>query len=183
VLDAAAFACRHPESLLLLGAVPTEAETQYGWIEPGEPVGRLRAGQVYRVCRFWEKPSADVARACLGAGAVWNTFILASRVARLAAVGHETVPELSTRLDLLATFAGTADEPWAIRQAFAQAPRASFSRDVLERVPAGLAVAPLPATVTWADWGTPERVVGTLRRAGLTPRWLEAFDGQPVHSA
>lgn len=183
VLDAAAFARRNPESLLLLGAVPTEAETQYGWIEPGEPVGRLRAGPVYRVRRFWEKPTAGVARACLDAGAVWNTFILASRVARLAAVSHEAVPELSARLARLAAFAGTIEEPWATRQAFALLPRASFSRDVLERVPAGLMVAPLPATASWVDWGTPERVVASLRRAGLTPRWLETLSDLAVPSA
>jgi len=39
-----------------------------------------------------------------------------------------------------------------IRQALALAPRASFSRNVLERVPV---VCRLRAGVRWKDWGTP----------------------------
>jgi mannose-1-phosphate guanylyltransferase len=183
VLEVAAFVQRHPEHLVLLGAIPGEADTQYGWIEPGEPVGRLRAATVSRVRRFWEKPTAGVARACLEAGALWNTFVLLARAATLEAVGEGALPELSARLGRLAAFAGAPDEPWAIRQAFALAPRASFSRDVLERVPTGLAVAPLPSAVTWTDWGTPERVIASLRRAGLTPRWLHALDHRPARTA
>ncbi len=183
LLEVVAFVRRHPEHLVLLGAIPREADTQYGWIDPGEPVSGLRVGMIYQVRRFREKPSADMARACLNAGAFWNTFVLVSSVTTLAAVGREALPELSKRLERLAAFAGMPEEPWATRQAFALAPRASFSSDVLERVPAGLAVSPLPSTVTWADWGTPERVIASLRRAGLRPRWLEALANFPVRSA
>lgn len=183
VLDVVGFVRRHSEHLILLGAVPDEADTEYGWIEPGEPVGRLPSGTVWRVRRFWEKPSPDLARACLAAGALWNTFVLAGRVATLAAFGQEALPELSVRLERLRAFTGTPEELWATRQAFALAPRASFSRAVLERVPAGLAVSRLPPGVTWADWGTPERVIASLRRAGLRPRWLEALGDVPVRSA
>jgi mannose-1-phosphate guanylyltransferase len=82
VLDAAGFV-RRRGGIMLFGAVPTEADTQYGWIEPGEPIGRLRAGPVYGVRRFWEKPSPEVARAFLIAGGFWNTFILVASVATL----------------------------------------------------------------------------------------------------
>ena len=183
VLEVAAFVRRHPTQHVLLGALASEADPQYGWIEPGEPVGRLRAGTVYRIRRFWEKPTAAVARVCLDAGALWNTFVLTSRVATLAAVGEEALPDLSARLARLAAFAGAPEETWAIRQAFALAPPASFSRAVLERVPTGLAVSTIPSAVTWADWGTPERVIASLRRAGLRPRWLEAIGDLPVRSA
>jgi mannose-1-phosphate guanylyltransferase len=183
VLEVAAFVRRHPTQHVLLGALAREANPQYGWIEPGEPVGRLRGGMVYRVRRFWEKPTAAAARVCLDAGALWNTFVLASRVASLTAVGEEALPDLSARLARLAAFADTPEETWAIRQAFALATPASFSRAVLERVPAGLAVSPIPLAVTWADWGTPERVIASLRGAALRPPWLEAIGDLPVRSA
>ena len=183
VLDVAAFVRRRPEHLVLLGANPSEADAQYGWIEPGEALGRLRAGTVYRVRCFREKPSSAVARSCLAAGALWNTFVLVGRVATLTAVGRSALPELSARLERLAAFRGTPEEAWATRQAFALAPHASFSHDVLARVPRGLAVAPLPAAVTWADWGTPARVIASLRRAGLRPHWLETLGSQPICSA
>ena len=183
VLEVAAFVRRHPTQHVLLGALAREANPQYGWIEPGERVGRLRGGMVYRVRRFWEKPTAAAAQVCLDAGALWNTFVLASRVATLTAVGEEAVPDLSARLARLAAFADTPEETWAIRQAFALATPASFSRAVLERVPAGLAVSPIPSAVTWADWGTPERVIASLRGAALRPPWLEAIGDLPVRSA
>jgi mannose-1-phosphate guanylyltransferase len=187
VLEVASFVRRHPKQHVLLGALASEADPQYGWIEAGEPIGHLRTGTVYRVRRFWEKPTAAEARVCLDAGALWNTFVLASRVATLGAVGEEALPGLSAGLARLAACAGAPEETRAIREAFALAPRANFSREVLERVPTGLAVSPLSSAVTWADWGTPERVIATLRRVGLRPRWLQAIGtclcGLPEESA
>lgn len=183
VLEVAAFVRRQPGHLVLLGAVPDAAETGYGWIAPGAPVGRLTSGTVQRVRRFWEKPALDVARACLAAGALWNTFVLAGQAANLVAVGDAMLPDLGARLARLAALVGTPEEPGAIRQAFAGARPASFSRHVLERAPAGLAVSRMPPAVTWADWGTPERVIGTLRRTGLRPRWLETLGDLPLRSA
>ena len=104
-------------------------------------------------------------------------------MATLGAVGEKALPGLSAGLARLAACAGAPEETRAIREAFALAPRANFSREVLERVPTGLAVSPLSSAVTWADWGTPERVIGSLRRAGLRPRWLQAIGDVRVGSA
>jgi mannose-1-phosphate guanylyltransferase len=183
VLDVVAFARRRGERLVLIGAIPTDAETQYGWIEPGEPVGGIRGEAVYGITRFCEKPSSDVARAVQGAGAFWNTFILVSTVATLATVGAATVPQLNARVERLAAFGDAPEAHREVRQAFALAPRASFFRDVLERLPLALAVSPLPTGVVWTDWGTRERVVASLRRAGLRPHWLEALGEQSLQWA
>ena len=75
VEEAAAFVGRHPGWIVLLGAPPTEPETEYGWIEPGDAAGWTARGPVRRVRRFVEKPPADVARACLEGGALWNTLV------------------------------------------------------------------------------------------------------------
>jgi hypothetical protein len=34
-----------------------------------------------------------------------------------------------------------------------------------------LAVSQLPP-VSWSDWGTPERVIASLRNEGIAPNWL-----------
>lgn len=60
-----------------------------------------------------------------------------------------------------------------MERAYASIPAASFSDSVLAALPALLAVSTLPS-VTWSDWGTPERVMETLRREGLVPNWFEA---------
>jgi mannose-1-phosphate guanylyltransferase len=163
--------------------MPTEPETQYGWIEPGEPVDRIRDRAIYGITRFHEKPSPEAARAYQAAGAFWNTFILVGRAATLATVGAAAVPQLSACLERLEAVGDGPEELQAIRQAFALAPSADFSRDVLERFPSVLAVAPLPRGVVWTDWGTRERVVASLRRAGLRPRWLEALGEQSLRLA
>jgi hypothetical protein len=66
---------------------------------------------------------------------------------------------------------GSKHEAWAMRQAYALAPRASFSRAVLQDCPRALAVSKLPA-VTWCDLGSPARVVKTVGALGLGPPWL-----------
>jgi len=63
VASVAAGIGQEPGWIVLFGAQPTEPETEYGWIEPGEPLGETAAGSLRRVRRFWEKPPAETARA------------------------------------------------------------------------------------------------------------------------
>ena len=72
----ATFVRRQPERMVLIGAQADTAETEYGWIEPGEILGQVGATPILRVTRFWEKPSEVQAKACLDARCFWNTFVL-----------------------------------------------------------------------------------------------------------
>jgi mannose-1-phosphate guanylyltransferase len=173
----AGFVDRHPDWLVLLGARPTEPETEYGWIEPGASIGRLAAGPVYRVRRFWEKPSPELASTAFSVGCLWNTFVFIAKARTLLAEGRRALPQLTDRLSHMVPFLGTEHEAWAVRQAYALAPTANFSRAILE-TSARLAVSRLPG-LTWSDWGTPRRVLQSLERAGLAPQWLEDL-GQSV---
>lgn len=164
-----------PEWIVLLGARPTEPDTEYGWIEPGEPLGTSGGVPLYRVHRFWEKPSAETACACLAAGCLWNTLVFVAKIGRLVETGRQCVPQLHARLAGIAPFAGTEDEAWAIQQAYALAPTANFSRAILESGRPRLAVSKLPH-VTWSDWGTPERVLRSLERLGILPDWMAKLD-------
>ena len=58
------------ETLILLGIEPRDAETEYGWIEP---VVQTTAS-VAPIRRFWEKPTAALARALLERGCLWNSY-------------------------------------------------------------------------------------------------------------
>src|SRR6266436_7130805 len=78
ILEESAFMChvadvaravRHrPESLIVLGAEATDAEPEYGWIEPGETVAWTPRGPLQRIRRFLEKPPRVEAEALLQAG-------------------------------------------------------------------------------------------------------------------
>jgi mannose-1-phosphate guanylyltransferase len=158
--------------IALLGARPTSADTQYGWIEPGPLLGGTGPEGPRRVRRFWEKPPAEVAAQCLQAGCLWNTFVFVGTAETVQAAGGRAVPGLEQRLRRAEAWAGTEHEPWALRQAYALASPADFSRDVLELLPSPLSVVPLPQ-VLWSDLGTPARVIALLRQLGLQPPWLD----------
>jgi mannose-1-phosphate guanylyltransferase len=175
VAEIVEFLEHRPERIVLLGAEPNAPETDYGWIELGEPTPRLGRSPVYRVLSFREKPSQSTADELFGSGALWNTFVFAGRAATLVDVGRACLPALHERLARLDDFVGTEHERWATGQAYELAQRASFSRAVLERCPERLAVMRLSA-VSWCDLGTPERVVKTLDVLGIRPEWLAALD-------
>ena len=165
---------RFPERIVLLGAEPSEPETDYGWIELGEPLPRSGRRPMHRVLSFREKPTQLRADELFRSGALWNTFVFAGRASTLVDAGRTCLPSLHERLARLDDFVGTEHERWATGQAYELAERASFSRSVLERCPDKLAVMRL-SEVSWRDLGTPERVVKTLDELGIRPEWLAAL--------
>jgi mannose-1-phosphate guanylyltransferase len=134
----------------------------------------MRLADLYRVRRFLEKPRPEVAEACLARGGLWNTSVLVVRVRYLLDVGRRLLPELDSRLERLAAFAGTGDERWAMQQAYALAPKADFSRQVLEPLAATLLVRRLP-DINWCDLGTPDRAVRAVAQLARRPSWMESL--------
>lgn len=171
VADLALAAARHPDRIHLLGAQPEAPETGYGWIEPGAALDRLPAGGLRRVARFWEKPTAEVASACMARGGLWNTFVMVARASTLIDAGLRALPDLAERLARIAPVIGSERDAAMLDAAYLRAPSANFSADVLAVMPSMLAVSKLPP-ITWSDWGTPDRVITTLRREGIAPAWL-----------
>jgi mannose-1-phosphate guanylyltransferase len=182
VSDALGFLDRQGDRIVLLGAQPSEPETDYGWIELGEPLPSSGPSQLYRVRHFREKPTQAIAEELYRGGALWNTFVFAGRATTLVEAGSDCLPALHERLIRLSRFLGTEHERWAIRQAYELSPRANFSQAVLERCPRKLAVVRLSA-VSWRDLGTPRRVVKTLGELGMQPDWLRTLQPSTVLAA
>jgi len=180
--DALGFLDRQGDRIVLLGAQPSEPETDYGWIELGEPLPSSGPSQLYRVRHFREKPTQAIAEELYRGGALWNTFVFAGRATTLVEAGSDCLPALHERLIRLSRFLGTEHERWAIRQAYELSPRANFSQAVLERCPRKLAVVRLSA-VSWRDLGTPRRVVKTLGELGMQPDWLRTLQPSTVLAA
>jgi mannose-1-phosphate guanylyltransferase len=175
VVRVAAWVNEHPDRLVLLGAHATEAEVEYGWIEPGRPLAPPPDVGIWEIRRFWEKPPEDTARLCLASSCLWNTFVLIGRASTFLRASHEAVPEVNDRLSRIAPFLGSEDEAWAIHQAYALLPKANFSRWILEPCPPFLAVSELPP-LTWSDLGSPRRVLDVLRRARSASSLVLASD-------
>jgi mannose-1-phosphate guanylyltransferase len=161
--------------LVLLGICPTGPEPDFGWIQPGERMAAAEVAPIFRIRRFVEKPSVEMARAFWSAGALWNTFVVAGSVGAFIEAGRECVPRLEERLGRASAFQGAQEERWALGQAYALAPSANFSRSVLQMTTKPLAVAQMP-DVGWHDLGTPARVLRMVRQLGLTPSWVDALE-------
>src|SRR5882724_7578023 len=69
----------NPETVILLGAAASSAETEYGWIEATPAISTDSRDGLLKVKRFWEKPTARTAQELLERGCVWNTFVMIGR--------------------------------------------------------------------------------------------------------
>ena len=174
VSHAARFVRRDPKWIVLLGVRPGQAETEYGWIEPGERLVWTGQGSVYRVRQFREKPSPEVVQTLFAHGCLWNTLVFVAGVGALLATGRECVPSLSERFARLSAFWGSEHERWAVRQAYALAPTEDFARAILEACSQPLAVLEVPG-LTWCDLGSPDRVLKTLAGCRIEVPWGRAI--------
>jgi mannose-1-phosphate guanylyltransferase len=163
---------RESDSVVLVGAVPDSADPQYGWIVPR----RGADGHVYVHC-FEEKPEPASARRLLDAGALWNTFVLVSTARRLWELGAAHLPVHSQALDVFRQ-GSTIQKRELVFHTYEELPPADFSREVLERAD-GLEVVPL-AECGWSDWGTPERVLASLRGTPEFRRLRQCLRSQPA---
>jgi len=168
IQEAAAFVDRHPEWIVLLGAPPSEPETEYGWIEPGDPVGWTAGRPVRQVRRFVEKPPANLAQACLEAGALWNTLVFVARAGALVEVGRQFLWRLHAALEGVPVSAEGEVERRALKRAYAGVPRADFSTAILENCAPILGVLDMTG-VTWHDLGSPRRLLRVMSQVGMEP--------------
>ena len=96
---------------------------------------------------------------------------MVAKVSAILEAGRRALPDLMDRLWQIRPSADCEGEARAIARAYAEAPTADFSRSVLTPSAGRLAVSQLPP-VSWSDWGTPERVIASLRNEGIAPNWL-----------
>ena len=165
--------------VVLLGIEAASPETEYGWIEPlGSPLP-LEGEPVFLVRRFWEKPSAFLAQRLLSRGCLWNSFVMLGRVRAFLELLWRTAPELIVAFDPVRRALCTPDEEAAVEDVYTRLPSTSFSERVLAQVPERLVTMRVKG-IDWSDWGNPERVIATVRRAGLRPPWLSGIELAPA---
>lgn len=156
---------RHADLLVVAGAEATQAEVEYGWIEPGASVEDASGAlPVFRVERFREKPPAAVAQVLLRSGCLWNTFVIAGRVRTFLDILEATVPQAVMPLHALAARMPPDEEARRAARVYEQIAASDFSSDVLTYCADRLAVVRMEGA-GWDDLGTPERVRRTMRKA------------------
>src|SRR5881628_4075232 len=158
-----------PEVIVLLGIAPDRPEVEYGWIEPAELILGRWSWPIYRVRRFWEKPSRPIAERLEAAGCLWNCFVVVARPSTLEQLIRRATPELSEAFAPLRARLGTLWEEETARDVYGRLPSTDLSRHVFQVCAERLAVLPMSG-VGWTDLGDPARV----HEAQARLRWQPA---------
>lgn len=161
-----------PELTVLLGIDPDRPEAGYGWIQPAQPlsIGKM---PMFEVRRFWEKPPQAIAHQLMSLGCLWNSFVMIGRVSTLLGLVMMARPQLYSSFAALRSVFGSSREELKIKSMYARLPAVDFSSEILAKVPVNLSVLPVKG-VDWSDLGEPARVMDTLARLGMRPRWAAA---------
>jgi mannose-1-phosphate guanylyltransferase len=149
---------RYPESLLLLGAEAHYPEVEYGWIEPSAGVKCGAVSSLFRVNRFWEKPSVHVAQMLLARGCLWNTFVMIGRAKTFLDMLNSTSSDLLASFETIGRHGGAK----TLEDLYAKLPSGDFSLQVLSVCAPYLTVLAM-GNIGWSDLGTPERVASVAR--------------------
>lgn len=158
------------DRVIMMGVRPTYAETEYGWIVPGDTLAWSGGASIRGIHAFQEKPEVQVGRGLMTQGALWNTFVMVGKVQTLWNMGRTCFPEIVKDFERLEKVIGTSSEGSTLHAIYQDMPSRNFSSDVLQWLTDRLAVMELEQ-VMWSDWGRPERIVETLQAVGKEPRF------------
>ena len=156
-----------PRLTLLLGIAPDCPEVGYGWIEPGPAIALRSEASVFRISRFWEKPSLELAVDLMAQGCLWNSFVMVGRVNTLVDLIQRALPNLAQRFESIRSTLLTAVDSEALHDLYSDIPSGSFSDEVLAAYPSEFAVLS-SANLGWSDMGEPARVLAVLGRNGIS---------------
>lgn len=159
----------HPNAVIVLGIRPASPEAEYGWIQPGMPFSESSDKAMFRVRRFWEKPSVPLASALIRRGCLWNTFIMVGRIQAFLDLTSQALPAIFQTFYLTSSCLQEAD-PMALEELYARIKIVNFSQDVLAARPERLAVLRADG-LGWSDLGDPGRVISAVVHNGIQTEW------------
>jgi mannose-1-phosphate guanylyltransferase len=161
MLEAGAAVSRGVAEIVLFGIQPHTMCPDYGWILPGAQCDGSGTS-MRRVIGFREKPAASDVPDLLARHALWSTMVLVTRASTLWRLYQTHLPSLAALFsEYLAHTPGT--RAGFLNLAYASLESSDFSRDLLAHA-RGLAVHAWPASIGWADLGTPERLQDWMRQ-------------------
>lgn len=153
---------RMPDKIAVLGIVPDQPETGYGYILPNGPIGPME--RAFYVKAFVEKPSLPDARDIISRGGLWNTFVMVFKLSRMLDLLNVLVPHEFNKLSEL------RESPQKAAELYRAIDPWNFSTRILARIPQHLIMLEV-ADVYWNDWGTRESIERTYRDLNLAPFW------------
>lgn len=140
----------HPQRIVTFGIPPTYPAEAFGYIQRGELLDDT-SPPAFRVERFREKPSIDVAREYLASGDFyWNAGIFIWKAQTILAALAQYEPEIHAHLEAIAASFGRDDYQEVLAREFAAIKGKSIDFAVMERYHD---VAVVEAPFDWDDVG------------------------------
>ena len=137
-----------PETLVTFGIRPSYPAESFGYIQRGEAL----ADGAYRVARFREKPSAEVAREYVASGDFyWNAGIFVWKARTILDLLRQFEPAMHEHLDAIANAARVGNFEEVFRREFPAIVGKSIDYAVMERAPQ---VVVMEAPFAWDDVGS-----------------------------
>ncbi|HVI87908.1 MAG TPA: mannose-1-phosphate guanylyltransferase/mannose-6-phosphate isomerase [Dongiaceae bacterium] len=146
-----AMAAARLDQLVTFAVMPQRAETGYGYIRCGAPLGELE--DVQRIHTFVEKPDAERAQEMIEQGGYfWNSGMFVIRARVYLEELRRLAPEILTAAqNALAGRQGDQTFLWLDHEAFAVSPNISIDHAVMEHTSRSCAVV---LEAGWSDVGT-----------------------------
>jgi mannose-1-phosphate guanylyltransferase len=163
---AISFSEEHPDYVVLLGIKPTEANPDYGWIEPSKKYLRHNDNRFYKVVCFSEKPNIQNAQLYFNKGWLWNSLVLAAKCDTLVKMYRQHLESIYDAFKKSKSFYGTDEEELFIKQVFEKIPPKNFSKSILEEIADSLYVLRVEG-ILWSDWGNKTQVMKDLDSLGV----------------
>ena len=136
-------------NLVTIGITPTYAETGYGYIKFDSHV---MEGRAYKVDRFVEKPSLEVAKEYLETEEyLWNSGMFVWKLSSILYNLERFMPETFAGLRRIQASIGTSEEEDVLRKEFAQFQSQSIDYGIMEKAEN---IYTVPGTFGWDDVGS-----------------------------
>ena len=168
--------------LVTLGIAPDSANTGYGYIQRGAPLGEVFGTPAFEVKRFTEKPDADTAQRFVESREYyWNGGIFIWRAATIVGAVQELLPRLYTELQSVSAAWHTPQRMETLEAAWDRVPKTTIDYGIMEKASQ---VAVVPVDIGWDDvgnWATLSAMMesddsGNTVRGGGHPVLLETAD-------
>ncbi|MCR5356091.1 MAG: NTP transferase domain-containing protein [Lachnospiraceae bacterium] len=137
------------ENLVTMGIRPSYPETGYGYIKYLQEGSR---GRTFRVDKFVEKPSLELAKEYLATGQyLWNAGMFVWKVSTIVKQFENFLPDMLKGLGTIKDAIGTKDEDKVLKEVFPTLESISIDYGIMEK--AG-SIYTIPGDFGWDDVGS-----------------------------
>ncbi len=172
-----------PSKIVLLGVEPSRAESEYGYIVPGNETRGSAGSGTREVSRFIEKPERPIARHLISRGGLWNTLVMVFKTSTFIHEVSNIAPLLYGSFERISRAIGTPSVRDVVTEVYQQLRPVNLSKGLLQMLPrqhpSPLLVLPVRG-ILWSDWGSEERILHVLRKTGYVSRLCGGCEKAPA---